>query len=158
MNGAHLHLLVNHLSLISIPVVLVFLAFGLKFKNQSLIKFALAICVLASLAVVPAFLSGEPAEEVVEHLPGIQESAIEAHEDAAKFALVLCLVNGALALFGLASHKSPERQIKVAKALFVTGALSVLSLARVSNLGGEIMHRELSGGSQSQLVEPTHSD
>jgi hypothetical protein len=85
MNLTHLHLAPQS----RIPVLGT--AFGLGFahaygiwrKSTELKKTALGVFVLAALMTIPVDLTGEPAEEGIEGLPGVSETIIEQHEEAA---------------------------------------------------------------------------
>jgi hypothetical protein len=50
-------------------------------KSEELKKMSLWVFVLVALVALPVYLTGEPAEEVVEHLPGVAESFIESYEE-----------------------------------------------------------------------------
>ncbi len=53
--------------------------------------------VFLALVTVPVYLSGEPAEEIVEDLAGVPHAFIEEHEEIAKVTLIATEVIGALA-------------------------------------------------------------
>ncbi len=94
------------------------------------------------MVTLPVFFTGEPAEELVEHLPGVGESFIESHEDAAKISLVLTLFAGLCAIVGLLFSKHPLSR-RINTGVLLTSLLAVLSLAYTANLGGKIRHSEL---------------
>jgi hypothetical protein len=50
-------------------------------KSEEIKKMCLWVFVLGAVVALPVYLTGEPAEEVVEHLPGVAESFIESHEE-----------------------------------------------------------------------------
>jgi hypothetical protein len=60
---------------------------GMTEKHRVL--FSLGVFVFTALLALPVYFIGEPAEEVVEHLPGVAKSLIEKHENAALFALLM---------------------------------------------------------------------
>ena len=101
MNGAYLHLLLNHLPVIGTIFGLLLLLFALLRKSEEVKRVALSVFVLTALAAVPTYLTGEPAEEVAEHLPGVAKALIEQHESAALLALSAALATGVVALAGL---------------------------------------------------------
>jgi hypothetical protein len=146
MNLAHLHLILNHIPVIGIPVALMFLVYGLYVKNQSSQRFALLVLIGLAAMVLPVYLTGEPAEEVVEHLPGVVESLIESHEDAAMFSLVLTLITGAAAFVALWFQKNPIKGHLFNLVVVGVASLAVLSLLYTANLGGKIRHTELRSG------------
>lgn len=143
MNFAHLHLLINHIPVIGIPVALLFLAYGLFTKNTSVQRFSLLIIFGLAAIALPVYLTGEPAEEVIEHLPGVVESFIESHEDTALVSLVLTLVTGAAAFLALFFQKAESKRRIFNFAVMGLAIISVMSLAYAANLGGKIRHTEL---------------
>src|SRR5512145_2100282 len=101
MNWAHLHLILNHVPVLGTLFGLLLLAWGILRRNDSLQRAALLTFTLVALVAIPAYLTGKPAEEAVEHLIGTAESAIEPHEDAALVSFLAMEVLGALALGAL---------------------------------------------------------
>jgi hypothetical protein len=89
------------------------------------------------------YLTGEHAEEVVEHLAGVAEASVEAHEAAAFVSLSLAGALGILGLFGLWQVRAvatvPGRLAWVS---LVGAAVVALSMAWTANLGGLIRHPE----------------
>jgi len=109
LNLAHVHLLLNHIPIVGIPMALVFLVFGILKKNPSTQRFALVVLFLIAAITIPVYLTGEPAEHKVEHLPGVAESFIEAHEVAAIYSWVLSLATGTLAIVVLCFQKNLQQ-------------------------------------------------
>lgn len=101
MNPAHWHLMLNHVPVLGTAFGMALIAWALVRKSEELKRVSLGVFVIIALLAIPAYLTGEPAEEIVEHLPGVSEASIEEHEDAAKFAFAGVLVLGAPALGGL---------------------------------------------------------
>jgi hypothetical protein len=102
MTAAQVHLALNHLPLFGLPIALLFLVYGMRRNQTQVQRLALKILVGLSVSIVPIYLTGEPAEEVVEHLNGTSEMILEQHEEAAPYGLVLVLLTGisaGLALF-----------------------------------------------------------
>lgn len=143
MNFAHLHLILNHIPMFTIPMVLIFLVYALKKNDESLKKFSLMVLIATSATVLPVYLTGEPAEEVVEHLPGISKDLIEAHEEAAEVALILTLVAGAVAIATLITSKHKVLQSMGPKFVILVSLAALLALGYAANLGGKIRHPEV---------------
>lgn len=155
MNGAHIHLVTNHIPVLGALASTAFVFWAGRKKDISLIKFSYQFIFLIGLLSLPAFFSGEPAEEVIEHLPGITESMIEAHEDFAKFALIATEVLAALAIYGLfLSRKNSESAIQFWKVIFIFSLINVALMMRTANLGGEIRHPEIRSDFKPILVAP----
>lgn len=142
MNFAYVHLVLNHIPVIGIPVALIFLAYGMYVKNQSAQKFALLVLFGLAAIVIPVYLTGEPAEELVEHLPGVGKSFIEVHEDAALFSLILTLVTGVAAFLALWFQRNPKQSRVVNFGVMGMALVAVLSLIYTANLGGKVRHTE----------------
>jgi uncharacterized membrane protein len=143
MNLPHIHLMLNHVPVLGTLFGLVLLAWGLMRHNDSLQRAALLTFTVVALIAIPVYLTGEPAEDAVEHLAGTAESAIEPHEDAALVSFVAMELLGALALGALLLSRT-----RFNPALVVRGALAVAIItgglmAWTANLGGRIRHSEL---------------
>jgi hypothetical protein len=151
MNMAHWHLLLNHFPLFGTFIGIPLLIFGLVRKNGSITNAALFVLAVAAVVTIPVYLTGEPAEEIVEHLPGVLHDNIESHEDFAKFALISAIGTGIAAIAGLVAavrFKSAATMIATITLIlaFITGGL----MAWTANLGGPIRHTEISGASATQ--------
>ena len=105
MNWAYVHLILNHVPVLGTLFGLLLLAWGILRRNDSLQRAALLTFTLVALVAIPAYLTGKPAEEAVEHLTGTAGSAIEPHEDAALVSFLAMEVLGALALGALHVHR-----------------------------------------------------
>ena len=144
MNPAHLHLILNHIPVLGTAFGMALIAWALVRKSDELKRVSLGVFVIIALLAIPAYLTGEPAEEIVEHLPGVNEASIEEHEDAAKFAFAGVLLLGAAALGGLIVFRRGKPT--PAWAAVVALALSIVVFAmmvRTANLGGLIRHPEI---------------
>jgi len=147
MNDAHLHLLLNHLPILGVLFGLLILTSGFFLKNKAVKQTALGLFVLSAILAIPAYLTGEPAEEMVEGLPGVTESLIESHEDLANIFLWMV---GALGLFSLATFYADFKSKRIAPTLFVltfVAAIGTMVFAQqVGVSGGEIRHTEIRSG------------
>jgi uncharacterized membrane protein len=145
MDFTHLHLMLNHLPVVGIMFGFLILAWGVLRGSEEVKTVGLIFLVFTSLAALPVYLTGEPAEETVEKLAGVSERVIELHEDSALLSLILAMATGVSALAGLIFKRfsSPNvarfSMFAVLILSFVTGAL----MARTANLGGEIRHTEI---------------
>lgn len=144
MSPVHLHLMLNHLPLLGTAFTLVLLFVALMKRSVEMKRMSLAFLVAVTLLAVPAYLTGEPAEESVMDLPGVEEPFVEQHEAAAKWAFGAQIALGVVALAGLiVTRKSQPLPAWCAGALVVL-SLGVCGLmARAANLGGQIRHPEI---------------
>lgn len=152
MNLAHIHLILNHIPVVGIPVALAFLVYGIYIKNQPSQRFALLVLIGLAAVVLPVYFTGEPAEEVVEHLPGVAESFIEAHEDAAMVSLVLTMMTGAAAFIALLFKNDPKKSRLLNFGVIGVASFAMISLLYTANLGGKVRHTELRSVSDVQSV------
>lgn len=146
MNAVHLHLLLNHVAIMGVIFSTIIFLYALFRKNESVKNVGLAGFVLAALAAIPVFLTGEPAEEAVEHLPGILESLIHDHEEAGELAIWFVEATGALALLGLLFRKMKFFSGPMFAILMVLVSLAAsISIGYTGYVGGQIRHPEVSG-------------
>ncbi|MBK8310864.1 MAG: hypothetical protein IPL04_08175 [Chitinophagaceae bacterium] len=92
MNSAQIHLALNHMPLLLSLLGGILLIIGMIKKNASFKSLSLYLLVAAALFTAPVYLTGEGTEEMVEHLNGVNESAIEKHEDMAKITMVIIAI------------------------------------------------------------------
>ncbi len=153
MDAVHLHLVLNHVPILGTIFGLVLFVFGLMRREAVLVKAGLVVFVVSGLTAGAAYLTGEPAEARVEHLAGISEAALEAHENAGFYALISAGVLGLFALSGLLFFgKQLPRSITVTVvilALVVSGMM-----VWTANLGGQIRHAEIRPDAVTQQTEP----
>ena len=150
MNAVQIHLALNHVPLFLSIIGGGILILGMIKKNESFKVLSLYLLVAAAIFTAPVFLTGEGTEELIEHLPGINESALEKHEEMAKIALIVIIITGLVSLLGLFVRKNAA----IARLVF-TGALllSVASfgtMALTTHYGGQIRHSELQNGATAK--------
>ena len=144
MNWAHVHLMLNHIPVVGIGFAILLLAVAVVRISHELTNVALVFVILVSLWAIPAYLTGEPAEEVVEDLPGVSEELIKEHEEQAEIAFILVEVAGALALITLIARRYSDKLgqklvILTLLVLMISGGL----IGWAANLGGKIHHEEI---------------
>ncbi len=146
MDAVYFHLAMNHFPVIASIFGLVILGYGVMRRNDPLTSTGLVIMIVTGLVAIPVYLTGEPAEEVVEGLPGVIENFIESHEDFAKFALTSAIVSGAVSLvallFSRARFESTVGRVLVWASLFLT-IMTVGTMGWTAKLGGVIRHTEI---------------
>ncbi|HTL47598.1 MAG TPA: hypothetical protein VL688_05990 [Verrucomicrobiae bacterium] len=143
MDPVHFHLAVSHAPLAACFIGLALTGLGLIIKNPDFEKAGLGIILMGALVIVPVYFSGERSEERMEHYQGISESRIEAHEEAAKPALAAFLTLGAVCAAALFFSRDPAK-LRAGSILVLVLSVGVLFfLIRVSALGGQIRHTEI---------------
>lgn len=154
MTAAHWHLVLNHIPFLGLLFGTGVLLYGLWGPYQEVQKASLALLAIAGLSTLAVYLTGEPAEEVVEGLAGVSHDALEAHEELGLITLAGGLVTGFSALGALLYGW--VRQSLARWTVMITLAVAVVSiglLAYTSNLGGKISHPELRQGAAQTTVE-----
>jgi len=143
MNAAHLHITLVHLPVVLTPTAALLLAFALSRRQSTTSTVALALFVAATLSCVPAFLLGEGAEEIIEHLPGVSEDLIEEHEEVADIAFWLSVALGIGSLFLLALRRRAQNLYDTGvKIILLLGVITSGALAYAAYQGGKIRHPE----------------
>ncbi|MBC6605785.1 hypothetical protein H8B13_03050 [Hymenobacter sp. BT188] len=150
MNGAHLHLLLNHLPILGSLFGFVLLLVALVSRQPLLVRAGLITLLVAAALAILANLTGEGAEEVVEQYPGVTRTLIHEHEEAAELAMWALEFIGALALTSLLllSHNH-ARATLFTRLTLASAFVSFGMMARAGNLGGQIMHPETRGDAVS---------
>ena len=144
MNQAHWHLVLNHLPILGTLFGILVLLAGFLVKQEPVKRTGLGLFVLTALFAIPAFLTGEGAEEAVEGLPGVGENLIERHEDLADFFLWTVIGLGILALGTFIASLKGWKAASLMGLVTLVAAVGTLILAQqVGNSGGEIRHTEI---------------
>ena len=144
MSAAHFHLMLNHSPLLGLVFGAVLLAYGLWRGAEDVQKASLGLLAVAGLSAIAVYLTGEPAEEIVEGLAGVSHDAIEAHEEWGWYALIAGIATGVLAFGTLLLGWMRERLGRGAVVLtLVLALLSSGLIGYTANLGGKISHPEL---------------
>jgi len=146
MNAAHVHLLLNHVPILGTAFVVPLLVWAIVRRSDEVARLALIALVAIGALAVPVFLSGEPAEELIEDQPGVTEHWIAQHEDIAKVALGAALLLGVVALGGLVAFRSKAIPVGFSTfALLLTLGTAGL-MATTGWHGGHIRHTEIRAG------------
>lgn len=147
MNATHIHLMLNHVAILAAIFSILIFIYGFIRKNETVKNIALSGYVLAALAAIPVFLTGEPAEESVENIPGVLESVIEQHEEAAELAIWLIEITGIAALGALLMRKMKFFSgTGFATLMLFVSLASAGTISYTGYLGGKIRHTELNAG------------
>jgi uncharacterized membrane protein len=147
MNGAHLHLVLNHLPIAAFLFADLGLIIALLRKNTDHQRLALLCVFAAGILTVPAFWSGGMAAHVLKHLQmaGINKDMIHEHALAGDWGLRSGLISGFAAAMTLwLPWVTSARFKKCAIAVLVISLWATSIFLRTAYLGGQIHHPELS--------------
>jgi hypothetical protein len=153
----HLHLVLNHLPIIIMPLAALILFIGTKTHTKAYITLGLYLGLAAGVCAIPAYLTGEPAEEVVEEVAGVVESSIEAHEDAATMALILGILVSIISAVLLLAKKDNAAFTTSHSVALASMLISSALLGWTGYEGGKIRHSEFYGGAAVNSAE-SHQD
>lgn len=147
MNWAYLHLALNHVPVIGLPIAVFVMVIAHLKKSEELKRLGLLLFFLLAVASVPVYFTGEPAEDVMKNLPAFDSAThdiVEEHEEMALLAFIGMEILGALALASLVlSRKFTFLASQTfLKALVTLSVVLCLALGWVSRLGGAIRHTE----------------
>ena len=151
MTWTHIHLALNHVPVIGILLVVLLLGAGVVRRNSVLERTSYWLLAGLALIAVVVYFTGEPAEELVEGLPGYSEALIEHHEEVALIATVGMVILGLAAVVGLVrARRQPDApsgsysKIMLLLSLVVGGVM-----IWTANLGGQIRHTEIRPSAQA---------
>ncbi len=150
INGAQLHLLINHFPVVGFPIV--FLTFVWAFwRNESeVFLYGAYLTILIWILTLVSYFTGEGAEVTINTLDGFQIDLVHHHEDTAFIALIFGSVLALLSLGILPIVKrkitwlQEARRFRFLQFTLIFGVL-ILSLvfAYAAHQGGLIRHSEI---------------
>ena len=149
MSIVHLHLLLNHFPVIGAIFGAVLLAVALLRRSSELAKISLAFLALVGAASVLVYLTGEPAQDALEKLPGFSERLVDEHEDVALVATIVTGAIGALALAAMILYRRRTVPRWLSMLVLVCAVGSSAVMGYTAYLGGQIRHTELRSSSGS---------
>lgn len=146
MTAAHFHLALNHIPVLGSVFGTLLLAYGLWRDQEAVQNLILGFLVLVGAVAIPVYLTGEPAEEIVEGLAGVSHDAIEVHESWGKYALIASILTGAASLLVLTLRLVGRRLARwMVPSVLVLSLLTTGVMVYTASLGGKINHEELRG-------------
>ena len=159
MNFAHLHLMLNHTPVLGSFLITALIILSIWKKDKLLERLTFQSMILIGVLTLAAYFTGEPAEELIEHLPGVSEKFIRKHENAAIYGLVVTEI---LAASGIASlvllRRKSVQALTLLKPLLFLGVLDIVLMAWIANLGGEIRHTEIRAAGLVTTLGRPHSE
>jgi uncharacterized membrane protein len=145
MDFTHLHLMITHLPIFGILLGILVLIYGLYANSSQTLFASYLVFSIACLGGLIAYVTGEYAEETVEHISGISKSMVESHEESAELSVVgfgaLWVVSFLVLFF---NNKLMAFNRKIAIVILILSIICFALAARTGYLGGQIRHTELS--------------
>lgn len=143
MNGAHLHLILNHFPVMGLAIATAILAAASIRHSEELARVGVILLVVIAIVSIPVYLTGEPAEEILHDMAGVSDDLIHSHEDAGKIAFFLLEFLGVAALAGLVAFRARDSMPRwFPPIMLVMSLIAVSWVGWTSHLGGLINHPE----------------
>jgi len=140
----HLHLMLNHIPIFGSIVLFFLMAHAVFYKKEKQVKIYLWFYVLIALITIPVFLTGDPAQDSIINLPGINKATIDAHETFGYISLITILLLGISAAAALRFFRTKAEIPPWFKYSFIVVAfISVVAVSWTGKTGGEIRHSEI---------------
>ena len=143
MSWPYLHLLINHFPVVLSGAALSVAILALILNRRGLWLTTMGALTAAGVSVYPVYFAGNEADHALNDPWYIHPGVIEAHDQAAGWALWVILIAGAFAAYSWwRSLKRPTEVIPswMRAGLLVGALLAVSTVARTAYLGGKIIH------------------
>jgi hypothetical protein len=156
---AHLHVLLNHIPIVGLPVVLLFLLWGVARHEDAVVRAALIGTVLLAAGTWLVDYTGDGAKDDIRHLAWFNKDVVKSHEDAGDQSEIAAIATGVVALATLVLARGGRgfRRSLVWAVVLLLVVSSGLA-ARAGWRGGKIRHDEfgLTPAPGAQVVTPPH--
>jgi YVTN family beta-propeller protein len=144
MNSIEIHLILNHIPILGVAFVSLYLLIATIFKNTFMQKASLWILLGVALLTIAVYLSGLGAETPVESLPNVSKALLQLHEKVARISSMTIWAIGGITFLGLVFLRGKEQLFQY----FVRGILAMTLLSTglfilTAYLGGQITHSEI---------------
>jgi uncharacterized membrane protein len=159
MNDAHWHLVVNHFPIIGSIFGLGILIAGLVLKNKTSINTAYIIFIVAAMFALASMATGEGAEEMVEDMPNIGHEIVHEHEEMAEKLALALYVLGAVSILGLVLNIKQHSKARWVSLVAVVLGLIAIFLGKVTGTtGGEVRHTEIRAEAGTNAAPSEHDE
>lgn len=116
---------------------------------------AYTVLIISGIGGIITFLTGEEAEEAVEHLPGVSHDLIHEHEEAGELAYIVIIAVTILSNLALVLNKKQSQYRSAINRITLFVALAgTLASVHAGYHGGLIKH----GPQQESATSTEHSD
>ena len=102
---AHLHVLINHIPIIGLPIIAALLLWGIARREDAVIRAALIGTVLIAAGTFVVNLTGDAAKDDIRDTPWFRKEVMKVHEDAGDKTNILAIVAGVAALATLVKSR-----------------------------------------------------
>jgi hypothetical protein len=142
MNGAHWHILVNHMPIVGTLMACIVLGFGLLRKNGPVVDLSFGLLILMSIAAFITDQTGGSAAHYLDSIHELNKPVFYKHAEAADTANIAMYITGLASLLALIWERA-KRLAWLPTVVFVLSLITFGLMANVGRLGGLIMHKEI---------------
>lgn len=147
MNGAHLHLMLNHLPVVGLGFVILLNIVAFVRKSDELKKLSLWFYFLVGILAIPVYFTGDSAEEILNTYPGFHEGIAEAHETMALHFLIITSLIAVISFVGLYYSKTSDKFLqKFTLVVFILSLIAAVFAFSTAITGGKLRHPEIENG------------
>ena len=125
MHSIEIHLILNHIPILGVAFVSLYLVIATIVKNTFMQKVSLWILLGVALVTIIVYLSGLRAETLVESLPNASKALLQLHEKVARISSLTIWAIAGITLLGLTFLRSKEQLFQY----FVRGILAMTLLS-----------------------------
>jgi hypothetical protein len=144
VNLAHLHLLLNHVPTVGSIVALGLLILAFIRRDEPLKLAGLEVLFAIAVLTLPVYMSGVAAFQKLLNQPGISDTTMRVHQDAALAGFTVAEFAGFVAWVALWQARRHGRAARgLVPAATLLSILALVLMARAANLGGDIRHPEI---------------
>ena len=154
MDATRIHLFITHLPVFGIFLGAMALVFGMIRKDPQVKIVSYAIIVISIVGGIIAFQTGEGAEHAVESIAGLDDDAIEKHEESAELSVWFIYSLGLLSLVAMYLEIKGKALAKQFSYIVLTiCVVAFYFVANTASLGGRIRHDEIGKEQPAQNEE-----
>jgi hypothetical protein len=158
-NPASWHLALNHVAVLGTLFGFMLLAWASLRQSRELILVSFVFMFASAVVSVPVYLTGEPAEDIIKHQPGVSRRVMHEHEEAAESAFIGMIALGVVAASALATARVFPRFFKACQyTSLLAGALMAAWMLWTAHLGGLIQHSEIDAGAATLATKSGEAD
>jgi hypothetical protein len=152
----YVHVVINHLPLVGLPVAMLALTAALVMRNRGAILLGLALVSLMALSIWPVSEYGQAGfDRVLSMADENGQAFLKEHAQLVDRWSFLYYLTGGIAVAGFAlAWKWPRVLAPLAAASVVAGMASIVAGIFIAQAGGQIRHREFRNGPPPALRAP----
>ncbi|HEX5141755.1 MAG TPA: hypothetical protein VFX19_12480 [Dehalococcoidia bacterium] len=152
VDTTHLHLLLNHVPTVGTVAALALLLLAIVRRDEALKLVGLEVIFVIAMLTMPVYMTGVAAEHKIRKMPGVSETAMSIHQDAALAGFTVAEFAGFVAWIGLwQSRRRGGAAPWVVPAVVGLTAASLALMGRAANLGGDIRHPEIASAAAAAV-------